>query len=198
MDPTAPNNNNNPKDPNAPKNPIQPGQFVAVGEDEDGVFKQPPTPAPNIPQEVQAAPPPPQTEVTTPPPPPQPAPAPGLNIAPQQAAPEQTSQFANQPSPTPYVPPTATGQTPASPPSTIGKLRTVLIVLGFLLLVGLIAAIVWFFVLGRSKNGSGAKTSAQEETSVEAPSPPPARKTGGFSELPPASGSAQESTPSGQ
>lgn len=192
-DPTAPGNNN-PQDPNNPNpqtSPIQPGQFVTAQEEENGIFKQPPSPQPPVNETVSPPTPPPQPinlagSIEQPAPPPTPT-----------EQPQTEPQFANQPSPTPYVPPQASGQPPQTPPTTIGKLRIVLIILGFLLLIGLIAAVAWLFVFNKSTAKESAKTEP-ESTQVEVPSPPPARKSGGFSQLPQATEEAEESTTSAE
>lgn len=176
MDPTAPNNND-PKKPKFPQSPIQPGQFVTTGEEETAVFKQAPPLQPQLGAQAPLSP----------------------NPQPQ---PEPEPKFENQPSPTPYVAPAASGQPPASAPSTIAKLRVFLIIFGFLLLVGLIASVAYLFVFKKSGTQESAKTSAGGQV-VELPSPPPARRTGGFSELPQATEEAEEeedeeSTPSAQ
>ncbi|MBI3283017.1 hypothetical protein HYZ70_02975 [Candidatus Curtissbacteria bacterium] len=196
MDPTAPNNRD-PKSPNSQKSPLEPGQFVTAGEEENGVFKQPPAPQPE------------QTSASDEQPQPKEAPRPPTNLAsqtPSQPGPTSPSapqpaaeppQFANQPSPTPYVPPSAKGSPPPSPPSAITKLRIVLIILGFLLLVLALSSVAWFFIFSKTAGGKSTKVESQTPQ-VEFPSPPPARSSGGFSELPQATEEAGESTPSGE
>lgn len=178
---TAPNDPNNPNDPNV-KSPIQPGQFVTSGEEESGVFKQPPTPEPQ-----QASLEPPSVNLDTLQPNPEP---------PTQPVTEPR-QFANQPSPTPYVPPATSGQTPPSQPSTITKLRIVLVILGFLLIALVLAAGAWFFMF--RSTGEIENTAVESENSqVEIPTPRPARSSGGFSELPQATEESQEATSEAQ
>lgn len=186
MDPTAPNNNN-PKDPKEPQSPIQPGQFVSVGADE-GVFKQPPvTPMQTQPLEnpIQAAP--------SFPPSQQPEPQMAQNV------PQMPEQFPpQQPNPTPFAPPLSTSQPEQSgPPSTISRMRIILIIVGFIVLIALIGVAVWLFILPRMQNNQSNKITT-EETPIEAPSPPPPRTTGGFSDLPSATEEASESTDSAQ
>ncbi len=185
---------NNPPDPNS-ASPIEPGQFVTTGD--GGVFKEPPPPqVPNSPA--------PQTNQPAPSPLPPPmsapsAPQPGLQFA-QSIPPGTTPQPETQPTPTPYVPPQAANQEPSAPSSTISKLKKLLIILGFLLLIVLIGALAWFFVLGKGKLPIGDNKTTQEPSIAPATqtfTPPPVRTTGGFSELPPATGEA-EATPSGQ
>lgn len=198
------NDPNNPQDPNAQKNPIEPGQFVVTG-DQNDIFKEPQNPASTTPE-----PPPQNLKQDTPPasnlpgvepplaPPPTPMfepPSPASSQENLAGVQPQEPQFENQPSPTPYVPPTTEGQTPQSPQSIISRLRVVFIAVGFLLLVALIGAGVYFFILGKSKKSDNTTQTTQE--SAELPLPTPARTSGGFSELPPATPSAQESTPSG-
>ena len=196
MDPTAPNNND-PESPKSQPSPIQPGQFVTTEEEENGQFKQPPSPQPSPTSQPSASAPPPA-------PPPQAAPQPplptGTNLAgavQEPPSPETgpAPQFENQPSPTPYVAPQTSGEPPPTGPSTIAKFRVILIVLGFLLLIALVAAVAWFFILKKVSSQEGTKTAGENRETVEVPTPPPARKSGGFSELPPATEEAEESTP---
>lgn len=193
MDPTAPNNNDT-KDPNIPPtSPIQPGQFVVSGGDND-IFKEPPAPLAQTPPVLtQAAPPPPAPELQVQQPQSQPSPAEPPQPLSQEGAPQQ---FENQPSPTPYVAPNAQATPPPQSPSQIGKLRIVAIALGFLLIVGAIGAAVWFFVL--NKPNKTAATTKSQEAPLEAPPSPKARTSGGFAELPEATEQAQESTASPQ
>lgn len=186
--------------------PIQPGQFVVV-EGKDGVFKQPP--APSI-QTTPSAPPPsfkplpsepavppapsapePQVEPFSPHLAPSAQPEAASSIPPAGAAPPPISQ----PDPTPYTPP-AQEAGPPQGPSVIKKLRIVIVIAGALILVAGIAAFVWFFVLNK-KPGMGAKTEVGEEVQIEELPQIEKRKSGGFSELPPATQEAAESTPSG-
>lgn len=205
MDPSAPNNNkqsfssNNPKDPNSeqPQSPIQPGQFAVAGG--DAVFKEPPAPAgagQNTPQEPP---------LTTPPATgnqPQPTSAPPLSPEPQPvtspppAEPATAQTFSeSQPNPTPYVPPGTQEPPENSSPSGIKKMRMVIIIVGVLLLVVLIGALVWFFVLSKNRQSLSSNKNQNPDATVEAPSPPPLRTSGGFSEIPPATGGASQATP---
>ena len=179
MDPTAPNDPNNPSNPNDPKtppSPIQPGQFVTAGQD-DGVFGQPPPP---ITPQVQLAGQLPQSPLA--------------QGSPDSAVPPSPQ---TQPSPEPYIPPDQPGQGSAQETSIIGKLRGLLIVFGLLLLLGLVAAAVWFLVLDKSQTPQ--TSSAADQVQIEAPPTPQSNTSGGFSNLPPATEEAQpESTPSSE
>ena len=109
-----------------------------------------------------------------------------------QQLPSAAPAFSNQPNPAPYTPPPSANQQPPSISSTITKLRKVLIILGFVFLVLLIAIAVWFLVLNKSQK-QGAVTTQVPEVQINLPSTPPARTSGGFSELP-ATPSAPEAT----
>lgn len=197
--------------PRDPENPIQPGQFVTATS-EDGIFKQPPPPfAPT------------STDLASQSQPMQAQPSPGLNLAsslgpspnppqPHPASPPVSegptgippsvppAQFPpQQPNPAPFVPPTS----PPIPesPSTIKKLRTIIIIVALLLFVGLAGAIIWFVVLGKSLPFSPFRQPAEiqepENTQTEViPTPPPKRTIGGFADLPPATGEANPATAS--
>lgn len=209
---TAPQDPNS-KDPtsqNPPPNPIEPGQFVVAGQ-EDGVFKQPPSPSP---QQTEPAP-------TTLPTPQEPSPAQGFSLPPhppqkQPASiteppvspllsqttvpPQATSAAEPQPDPTPFVqPPSGSTTDPVTTPepSMIKKLRLIAVVAIFVVLILLAVAILWFFVLGK-RSQEPNKTENEIAAQIEEPSPPPKRTSGGFAELPPATESASEATPQGQ
>jgi len=225
MDPTAPKNDPKPQDPPGgsqppPLNPIQPGQFVVVGE-EDGVFKEPPGPtAPPISTQEQTpqapasqfSPPMPSSSSSPTSPasftPPSPLPTSNLTAAEQPPfvpiPPEPVAQPNSGPNPTPYFAP----QTPTSPslsatnssgenPSIIKKLRVVSIIIILLILVAIIAGVIWFFLL-KNKASEPMKTQAEQPTSIEEPSPPPKKTGAGFADLPSATSEGMESTPSGQ
>lgn len=186
-------------------NTILPGQFVESGGD-----TQTPQPAPQGAFETGQS----QTarpwgfSPTTLPPQPvpvvsEPEPQLAAQILPQPASQSEPASTlsASQPDPTPYIPPPLT---PGSQPtasaqgSIIGKLRVIAIVLGVLVLLGAIAAVAWFFFLGKSPQ-EAVKTEAQSGTVVEEPAPLPKRTEGGFGTLPAlpqSTGSAQQSTPS--
>jgi len=84
----------------------------------------------------------------------------------------------------------------------IKKLRLVAIIAGVLVLLGAIAALIWFFVLGRtSSQPTQAQTPTQEtQAVVDVPTPLPKRTEGGFGTLPglQSTNSAQVATPSAQ
>ena len=199
MDSTAPYNSNQ-KDANAPPpahsdlnpsgsetggpppSPIQPGQYAVAG-GEEGVFKEPPAPPVEGRQTNQTA-------ATTSPPTPQ---APTPQPPPQEPAPASAFNPENQPNPTPYVPPQGQGGPENSSPSGIKKMRLIIIAAGLLLLVILIAALAWFLVF--SKKSSSPEKTQTEENKIELPSTSPQRTTGGFSEIPPATGGASPATP---
>ena len=81
-----------------------------------------------------------------------------------------------------------------SQPSRIELIRKIAIVVAVLVLLALIVAVIWFFVLGK-KGKEPVKTQAGEEQLIEEPSPVAKPTGGGFAELPEAT---SESTPSGQ
>lgn len=179
MDPTAPDNKG--QNPQSPQNPIQPGQFVVAGEDGGATT---PTAAP--PQE--------------------PTPQPKVSLAGQrqpdanpQVVPNAAASGAtNQPDPTPFNP-SAPGQTAQGanvPPAAesakkSGGMKIVLVFLAILALVGIIAAVIYFFVLPMVKKQESTTDTA--DTMVEEPSPPAQRTEGGFGQLPESTGSAQDS-----
>lgn len=204
MDPTAPKDNNNNQGTNPPgPSPIQPGQFVVAppaspdapasprgerGESLGGPAADPDTP----PQ-------PPPPEET--PQPPQPASTQRGEFAqtPQEPAPQSEPEplFAqNQPNPTPFVAPTPlpemAQEKDTPPPSKIQRARKILIIVGILLLVVILGAIVWLFIVGRSRE-QPAKTQSQEVSTGQEPSlaPIPKRTTGGFADLPAATRESQ-------
>lgn len=189
--------------------PIQPGQFVVV-EGKDGVFKQPPVPSIQSTPPRTAGPPPDLNPLPSEPavPPAPSAPGPQVNPFSSHLDPSAQSETAasipsvgavnppiSQPDPTPYAPP-AQEAGPPQGPSVIKKLRIVMIIAGVLILAAGIAAFVWFFVLNK-KPGPATKTEVSEEAQIEEPPQIEKRKSGGFSELPPATQEAAESTPSG-
>lgn len=175
---------------------IQTGQFVVAGGDQAPAPQnfppeppQPPAPPPYIPQEPN----------TTVPQPPVPEPQPAAAFAPTD------QQFQSQPDPTPYAPPPPTPgsqQVSAGGGSMIKKLRLVAIIAGVLVLLGAIAALVWFFVLGRSSQQPTQTQATTQETQavVEEATPLPKRTEGGFGTLPglQSTNSAQVATPSAQ
>lgn len=111
---------------------------------------------------------------------------------PSQTQPDPTPYVAPQPGDVPY--PNNTTGAPQEPPSLIKKLRMIAIFVVVLVLVGALAAVAWFFVLGKKSNGP-VKTENTQQAQIEEPSPFPKRTTGGFAELPVATSEAEESTP---
>ncbi len=220
MDPTAPKDNptSTPPNPWAPvseptspnqvqtqQGPIEPGQFVAVG---GNAAPPPTTPAasvlPNNPPQEDTLPPLPQMPVAqTPngpilgatPPPTTVTPEPLLPPLPA-APPEPPASQAPQPDPTPYTPPPGSPQiqTPPEGASKIKRLRIILIAVGVLILVILIGALLWFFVLKPKPAANGAQTTSS--TDVTEPSPPKKSTQGGFADLPQATAPAAQSTTS--
>jgi len=225
MDPTAQNNNQK-EDQNQvnaqsppPQNPIQPGQYVVAQEEksqDDQPFASPPPP-PTEPVSVPQAPladlgq---NRDLVTPataqdadlskvinqqlagssapsqsvPPPPSPPPA-----SPPGAPPPNFQQ----PDPTPFnaVPAqNQMSQPPADEPKS--KIKILIIIISVLTLIGLTLGLVWFFVL--SKRGNEAAKTESTEVQFEEPSPIPNRETGGFGDLPQATGEAPVMPPSGQ
>ena len=95
---------------------------------------------------------------------------------------------ATQPDPTPFV-------APKSPPpaiqgsSRMERIKKIAIIFAILILLGLLAGLVWFFVLG-GKTKEPVKTESSTGAPVAEPSPPPKRTDGGFADLPPATNEA--------
>ena len=207
MDPTAPNSDKDQKQPTASSpppidqdpqvptfpqnpqptatdpqatNPIQPGQFVTAPPD-DPVAQQLPA-SPDQMSNYGSGPLPqaPSSPITPIAQPTQPLAQENLNLP-------TTAPF-DQPNPAPYT----SDQQPQSPQgsSKIGKLRLIAIVAAVLVLLALVFALIWFFVLGK-KPKENAKTSAQT-TPVEEPSPVPASPKSGFADL---SQATAEATP---
>lgn len=104
-------------------------------------------------------------------------------------------QVTPQPDPTPYAPPPESTTPPVQEkPSKIKSLRTLAIGGGIVVLLGIIGAVVWFFVLG-NKPQPATKVDTTQQL-IEEPPPLPKRTGGGFAELPPATTSAREATSS--
>lgn len=190
MDPTAPKddpNQNNPNSPPPPASPIEPGQFVVAPPAADTTILPPAEPQSPSPEEsIQ----PPQFTPTVP-----------SSAGPAPSSQEETEPlFAqNQPNPTPFVAPASPPESAAqaqAPSSKIQRVRKILIIVGILLLVAILGAIVWLFIVGRSRN-LPTKTQSQEVTVSQEPSLPPIpkRTTGGFADLPTATRESQ-ATPS--
>lgn len=181
MDPTAPNNPNKPNQNTAPQSPIQPGQFV-VASDTSTAAPQPQTaPQPVTPQEPAA-------------------PVPGMSFAQDKSTmdpipPAQVPEGgigAGQPDPAPFANPGQNQQQPT--PSAGGggsKMKVIIIIVAVLLLAGIIAAVVFLFVL--PKTSSKTATSV-DQTVVNEPTAPPQRTDGGFGQLPQSTGSSEPST----
>lgn len=199
MDPTAPKDNNNNQGTNPPSpSPIQPGQFVVAPRED--ITPPPPSepeqPPQESPQPSQPASPAKRGEFTQPPA------SPGESLggpSPKEPAPskEPAPLFAqDQPNPTPFVaptpPPEMAQEKDTPPPSKIQRARKILIIVGILLLVAILGAIVWLFIVGRSRE-QPAKTQSQEVSTSQEPSQPPIpkRTTGGFADLPAATRESQ-------
>ena len=205
MDPTAPNDNQqNPEgNANVQNNPVQPGQFVVSGEQgavsgDPGVNIQQPNLDPQSPVDNtgQQMPPPPgpvgSQLAGESPPMPQNDPA---AVNPQFAAP--TPAFSapvntQQPDTTPFAAapgapmgPQAQGsQVPPDSDSKMAKLKIVAIIAAILILVAIIVALVWFFVLNKKSNDQVNINTQQ--TQVEEPTIPSPQTESGFGDIPPA------------
>ncbi|OGD96518.1 hypothetical protein A3F02_00680 [Candidatus Curtissbacteria bacterium RIFCSPHIGHO2_12_FULL_38_9b] len=97
----------------------------------------------------------------------------------------------NQPDPAPYTPPQANNveNIPEEGGSSkLDKMRLIAIVTAAVLLLAIIAAIVWFFVLG--KKGEPVKTEVDINQQVEEPPLIPKRINDGFGDLPEATSEA--------
>jgi len=184
LDPTAPNNNQ-PNQGNTPPSPIQPGQFVVAGEDQ-----QPqPTPTSATPQTVQN---PPQASQPT------------VSLAGErsdQAIPQVLPNAAagsasTQPDPTPFTAPNINQQaTPDQTKSGGGsKIKMVIIIVAILALIAIIGATVYLFVLPKLK-GNTAKPQTSTDVQIEEPSPLPPKTGNGFGDIPQSTESSQPTTP---
>lgn len=138
-----------------------------------------------------------QDQLMTPPPNPQ---SPNSDpIPPPQSPATPTSQ----PDPTPFIPPvtpSSPGGFSKSPGGGIKKLRTVILILGIIILLMIIGAIAWIYFFGNKAN-QAAKTQnqPQSEPTIEQ-QPIPKRGNGGFDQIQgnsTPSGQLQESTPAG-
>lgn len=167
MDPTAPNNNQPSSGSTIPPNPIQPGQFVVAGGDQE----PPQDSSPVAPQETQA-------------PPPQPT----VSLAGQRQESSESqmptspaASGASQPDPAPFAV-EGVGQQSTSENKSGGS-KKIIIVLAIVILLAIIGAVVYFFVLPQlKKNPANTKTSA--ETVVEEPSSPAPKTGSGFGDIP--------------
>lgn len=191
MDPTAPKDNNSNQGTKPPSpSPIEPGQFVVAppvspdtsvgGSAPDTTLPPPPQPEPS--QEIPLQ---------------SPQPTPLASDTEPVPAPEPEPLFAqNQPNPTPFVAPTSSPETAQAqadqPLSKIQRARKILIIVGIFLLVAILGAIVWLFIVGRSRE-QPAKTQSQEVSPGQEPSQPPIpkRTAGGFADLPAATRESQ-------
>lgn len=190
MDPTAPDNNQPNTGSTTPQSPIQPGQFVVAGDDQQA--PQAPTPAPVAPQAVQ-------DPVPTPP-----QPAVSLagerqeSIASQVLPNAPVTSASTQPDPTPFTAPgQAIGQQIESAQTNGGggsKMKGIIIALALLALLTIIGAVVYFFVLPKLKENS-AKTQTSTDVQIEEPSPPPQRTGSGFGDIPDSTTSAEQVPP---
>ena len=75
------------------------------------------------------------------------------------------------------------------------KIKLFVIIIAVLVLIGIIAAVAWFFVLQKPQAPESAKT--QDTQQVIEPTPTPQVPTGGFGQLPQATNGA-EASESGQ
>jgi len=99
-----------------------------------------------------------------------------------------------QPDPTPFTGPTqqATVPTQQSPGSKIKKMKLIAILIAVLILIGIVAAVAWFFILNKKQvNTQSAKTQNVQETTE--PTPSPQNPTDRFGNLPQATESVQAS-----
>lgn len=120
----------------------------------------------------------------------------GVNLAssapppPTDPSPPPTS---NQPDPTPFVTPAGPvpGSTDSESGSKFGKLKIIFVAIALLILIGVVAAALWFFVLAK-RTGEKASTETNETTKIEEPSPPSTSSEAGFGEIPQ---STSEATP---
>lgn len=200
MDPTAQANNPNPQG-DAAKSPIEPGQFVVAG----GEPASPPGQPINQPAQQPQSPPQPrpgfslaqdknlaQSFPTPPPQPPQPqSPPPQPQIPPQPPQPETPMQ----PDPTPFNGPNQPASAPAQqqpPGSKMKKIKLLVIIVAILILIGIVAALAWFFILNKPQTAQTVKTENTQEL-IEPTPTPQAPSTGGFGNLPQATDSVQAS-----
>lgn len=184
MDPTAPNNNNQNPGGAAPQSPIQPGQFVVAGDDQQA--PQAPMSAPSAPQQPIQNPDPPQPAVSL-------AGARQETANPSVLPNAPVDSTSTQPDPTPFTP---QGQAAGQPVESAqnkggGGSKMIIIALAVLILVAIIGAVVYFFVLPKLK-GSTQKAQSTTDTQIEAPSPPPPKTGSGFGDIPESSTGAQQ------
>ncbi len=199
MDPTAQANNPNPQG-DAAKSPIEPGQFVVAGS--DPATPSQPQVAPSAVQQTPSG----QAPQAMPPQ----EPRPGFSLAqdktlaqsfptpppqsPPPPPPQPQSDMAMQPDPTPFTGPNQQTTVPTQQPpgSKMKKIKLFVIIIAVLVLVGIVAAVAWFFILNKPQAASqSAKTENTQET-IE-PTPALQTPTGGFGNLPQATDSVQAS-----
>lgn len=127
--------------------------------------------------------------------PPVPQPVAGLDLAGSSQLDRNVSPQVpvSQPDPTPFAPPlppqpTQEATLPTQDDSKIQKFKIIAIIVAVLVLIGIIVALVWFFVLGKQKK-EPVKTD-QDQVIQEEPSPSPARTDAGFGNLSQATPSA--------
>lgn len=181
--PTAPDNNQPNSGSAAPPNPIQPGQFVVAGDDQP----QQPGQTPAAPQAVPAQPPPPATSLA------------GER---QESVTSQVTPIApaangsTQPDPTPFTAPGAVqpGTQETAKSGGGSKIKGVVIALAVIVLLAIIGAVVYFFVLPNLK-GATSKTQTSTDVVVEDPSPPPPNTGNGFGDIPESTTSVQLQPP---
>ena len=207
MDPTAPSDNDQDQqgNENQQHNPVQPGGFVVSGEPGGANPNQAPSNL-QVPQPTAQEPKPPagnndlQSDLQS-----TVAAATGTNLAgkpdadvpPEPVAPLPSTE--QQPDPTPFTPPPPppSGAAPTSGPSPVGtqpsgdqsggesnsgKMKSLIIVVAVFILVAILAAVAWYFILNR---GQTVENNVTGDTSpLELPSSPSPRTEGGFGNLP--------------
>ncbi|KKR78072.1 MAG: hypothetical protein UU23_C0004G0054 [Candidatus Curtissbacteria bacterium GW2011_GWA1_40_9] len=178
MDPAAPNNpdNTNSKE-NSSQTTIQPGQFVVAGED--------------APQQTSPAVTPQQSSTS----------APSVSLAGERQIPADSQVTPNsaasgvgtQPDPTPYSQPVS--ELPQDPtqsmqqavggeePKKSGGIKTILTILSFAVLAGIITAVVYFFVLPMVQKKKD-ESLVDEQIIETSPSPQNSGTSTGFGEIP--------------
>lgn len=135
--------------------------------------------------------------------------APQENLNPIDSGPLNQSSQDLQPDPTPFVPP---GQdqlnagAPIPPPvppitpvgsgqpgdgSKSAKLKSLIIIVGIFILVAILAAVAWYFILNK---GSNESTTTTNTNPVELPTSAPTRNDSGFGNIPSPLPEASEST----
>lgn len=131
------------------------------------------TPEPIMPPSQQAVA---SQEASLPPIDQQPDPTPFMS--PQQQSPQGVPQFAN-PTPAGTPQPQAASQDSGS---NAGKMKSLIIVVAVFILVAILAAVAWYFVL--NKGQSSQDNSATDNLPLDLPSSPSPKTNGGFGTLP--------------